>query len=256
MAGWIKLYRKLLDNPIVMKDGDHLAIWTYLLLNAQHENYRTIFGGKSITLKPGQLITGRKKIARDLKISESKTRRVLNALKSEHQIGQQAERYGSLITILSWNEYQKGGQQNSQQMTNERPTSGQRPTTIQEGEECKEGGEKFTPPSAASVFSFFESNNFVSDPEQFYSWYEDNGWTKKNGDPVKDWKSLARQWEKREKRYKEERTAKGASKVPVQQEPPKYPEFEPEPDTKAVPPDPEQRRRLEETKRKMMEAIT
>ena len=256
MAGWIKLHRKLLDNPVVMKDPDHFTVWVYLLLNAQHEKYRTLFGGKKITLKPGQLITGRQKIARATKINEHKVDRIIKALKSEHQIEQRATRYGSLITIVEWNKYQNSEQQIEQQMSNECATSEQRVSTIQEGEECKEGGEKFNPPSAASVFSFFEDNNFVSDPEQFYSWYEDNGWTKKNGDSVKDWKSLARQWEKREKQYMEERASKGSSKVPVQPEPPKYPEFDPEPDIKAVPPDPEQRRRLEETKRKMMEAIT
>lgn len=51
--GWIKLYRSMLNNPIVMKDADHLAVWVYLLLNATHEEYKVLFKGKKVTLKLG-----------------------------------------------------------------------------------------------------------------------------------------------------------------------------------------------------------
>ena len=61
--GWVKIHRKMLDNPVVFKDPDHLAVWMYLLLKATHQDYQTMFGGKKITLKPGQLITGRKVIS-------------------------------------------------------------------------------------------------------------------------------------------------------------------------------------------------
>jgi ferredoxin--NADP+ reductase len=54
--GWIKLHRKTLDNPIVMKDKDHLAVWMWLLLNATHSDHDTIYEGERITLKAGQFI--------------------------------------------------------------------------------------------------------------------------------------------------------------------------------------------------------
>jgi hypothetical protein len=52
MEGWIKLHRKMLDNPIVNKDCEYLAVWIYLLLNATHKEYDVIFEGKRITLQP------------------------------------------------------------------------------------------------------------------------------------------------------------------------------------------------------------
>ena len=58
MEGWIKVYRQMLDNPIVCKDSDHIAVWIYLLLNATHTEYDTLFKGKRTTLQKGQLITG------------------------------------------------------------------------------------------------------------------------------------------------------------------------------------------------------
>ena len=100
--GWIKLHRKLLDNPVVMKDSDHLAVWIYLLLNASHTEYPVLFGGKKISLKAGQLITGRKSIASTLNMSESKVTRVIEMLKSEHQIEQQTSNKNRLITIVSF----------------------------------------------------------------------------------------------------------------------------------------------------------
>ena len=87
--GWIKLHRKLLDNPVTMKDTDHLAVWIYLLLNASHNEHPALFKGEKIILKPGQLITGRKSIALALHIDESKVERILKCLKSEQQIEQQ-----------------------------------------------------------------------------------------------------------------------------------------------------------------------
>lgn len=61
MDGWIKLHRKLLDNPVVTKDSDHLAVWIYLLLNATHREVDVLFGGKRITLKPRSTYYRKKK---------------------------------------------------------------------------------------------------------------------------------------------------------------------------------------------------
>lgn len=107
MDGYIKLYRKLLSNPIATKDSEHLAIWIYLLLNATHKEMNAMFNGKKIILKPGQLITGTRTIANDLKINKDKVQRVLNEFKSDTQIDTLASRNGRLITILNWGKYQK-----------------------------------------------------------------------------------------------------------------------------------------------------
>lgn len=111
------MHRKLLDNPIVCKDSDHFAIWVYLLLNATHTEYNALFKGEKITLKPGQLLTGRKSISAKLNISESKVRRVLTLFESDQQIDRQRSNQNSLITIVKWCEYQQPDQQDGQQVT-------------------------------------------------------------------------------------------------------------------------------------------
>lgn len=123
--GWIKLHRKLLDNPVTMKDTDHLAVWIYLLLNASHNEHPALFKGEKIMLKPGQLITGRKSIALALHIDESKVERILKSLKSEQQIEQQTSSKNRLISITNWEFYQ----QSEQQVNNKRTTSEQQVNT-------------------------------------------------------------------------------------------------------------------------------
>lgn len=130
--GWIKLHRKMLENPVVFKDADHVAVWIYLLLEATHVDYPTLFGGKKIILKPGQLATGRKKIAEKTKVNEYKVMRILNLFESEQQIAQQKERYGSVITILAWDEYQDTAQQSGQRLHNDCTTTAQQLHTKQE----------------------------------------------------------------------------------------------------------------------------
>lgn len=129
MDGYIKLHRKILENPIVCKDGDYLAIWIYLLLNATHKECDAMFKGKRITLLPGQLITGRKSIAKQFNINESKVQRVIKKLEIEHQIEQQTSNENRLITILNWDEYQKGEQPIEHRVNNERTTDEQQVNT-------------------------------------------------------------------------------------------------------------------------------
>ena len=127
--GWIKLHRKILDNPVVCKSQDHFMLWIYLLLNATHTDFDTMFAGKRTILKPGELITGRKSIAKKIKISESKVQRILKTFEIEQQIKQQTTNVSRLISILNWDAYQFTEQANEQQVNNKRTTSEQRVNT-------------------------------------------------------------------------------------------------------------------------------
>lgn len=107
MEGWIRLHRKILDNPIITKDRDYLAVWVYLLLNTTHKEYDVIFQGDRITLKKGQLLTGRKSISDKLDIDESKVQRILKTFEKNNQIKQKTCNKNRLITIVAWDKYQQ-----------------------------------------------------------------------------------------------------------------------------------------------------
>lgn len=137
MEGWIKSYRAVLENPIVCKDADHFAVWGYLLHNAAFVQEDTLYEGRRIKLNPGQLITGRKKIAAHFKISESKVQRILTLFESERQIERQPGRKSTLISICNWHLYQSGEQQNERQVNDNRTTSEQQLNTIIRTKELK-----------------------------------------------------------------------------------------------------------------------
>lgn len=168
--GWVKLHRKMLDNPVVMKDPDHLAVWIYLLLNASHAEYPVLFKGKKIMLKPGQLVTGRKSIASTLHISESKVTRVLEMLKNEHQIEQQTSNKNRLVSIVNWDFYQQSEQQIEQQVNNNWTTTEQQVNTnkkIKKVKKVKEDKEIIysdSPELNAAILSFIEYRKSIKKP--------------------------------------------------------------------------------------------
>lgn len=136
--GWIKLHRKIWKNPVVTKDTDHFTLWIYLLTHATHQDHDTLWQGKKITLHAGQLITGRKKLSTETGIEQSKVVRILNHFKTEHQIEQQTNSRGTLISIVAWDKYQIIEQPIEQQVNNKRTTSEQQLNTKQEYKEQKE----------------------------------------------------------------------------------------------------------------------
>lgn len=142
---FFKVYRTMWDNPIITKDKDYFYMWMYLLKEAAWKEHDTVWGGQRVTLKPGQFITGRKKLAIATDTSEAKVYRILKAFEDEQQIEQRTNNYGTLISIVNWNLYQGNEQQTKQRTNNERTTSEQRVNTTEEkgriGKNREEGEE-------------------------------------------------------------------------------------------------------------------
>jgi len=117
--GWIKIHRKIWDNPR-SNDSGWISLWIALLAFATHQPQDKIFKGKRITLKAGQILTGRKFLARKTGVSESKVQRLLDVFEDEGQIEQQKTNRNRLITILNWKRYQVTEQQaNNRRTTDE-----------------------------------------------------------------------------------------------------------------------------------------
>ena len=102
MTGWVKLHRETLNNSVIMKDSEHLAVWVYLLLNACYEVCRGVFGGEVIELGAGEILVSQRQICRDLKLDKSKVSRILSLFKSEELIKTRTDKQKTLITIVSW----------------------------------------------------------------------------------------------------------------------------------------------------------
>ena len=105
-SGWLKLYRKMLNNPVVWKTPVHTSVWNFIMLSATHEEMQATFGGKKITLLPGQLLTSYQKIANHIHSSKLKVQRAIIDMRNDTQIDTRTDRQQSLITIRNWSVYQ------------------------------------------------------------------------------------------------------------------------------------------------------
>jgi len=170
--GWLKLHRRTLENPIIMKDAEHLAIWSYLLMKATHEQRDIIFNSNRVTLNPGQFSTGRKVISSELVISESKVQRILKAFESEQQIEQVTDFKCRIITIVNWEKYQSSEQVFEQQVNSSRTGSEQVVNTKEEYKNVKNvkikeiKRERFTPPQLLEVIEYMTERNAYKPEEE------------------------------------------------------------------------------------------
>ena len=155
MDGWIKMYRKIEDNPVVCKDNDYYRVWHHLLYNATHQERVVIFNNQKMTIYPGQYITGRKLIAGKCNVSESKVERILKWFETDHQIEQQKTNKGRLITILKWGLYQNIEQQNEQIVGNTRAILEQKTITNKNVKNVKNERNNN---SSSNIYDFVELN--------------------------------------------------------------------------------------------------
>lgn len=161
MDGWLKLYRSILDSA-VFQDAEILKVWIWLLCNVAFEQHDTICYGKVITLKPGQIATGRKKIAQCTGLNENKVYRALNALKSLGNIEIKATNKYSIITVVNWDKYQEengkrttGEQQNNSKTTTEEQQGNNKRTQHKNGNNGKNEKEIYMCPFFERAWDLF-----------------------------------------------------------------------------------------------------
>lgn len=123
---YIKLDRKITEWEW-FTDSNTLELWVYLLVNAQYQDSSY----KGIEVKRGQLITGRKKLAKQLEMSEQQIRTCLDRLQATNEITIKTTNKYSVITIVKYEFYQgdddginqQNNQQGNQRATNKQPTN-------------------------------------------------------------------------------------------------------------------------------------
>lgn len=126
MAGWIKLHRKILDNPIWTSEKfTRGQAWIDLLLLANHEYGYFYLRDHKIEIQRGQVGWSQLKLSLRWNWSRNKVKKFLNDLEKEQQIKQQQTKSTSIITIINYDYYQQKEQQVEQQQDNSRTTEGQ-----------------------------------------------------------------------------------------------------------------------------------
>ncbi len=177
--GWVKLHRKLIDNPIC-KRPLYCHLWMSLLLMTQHTETSFIWNDERVVVQCGQLLTGRKKLSESTGIKESTVEKILKYLETEQQISQQKTTKFRIITIKNWDAYQtkEAGVTTKEQQSNNRVTTTQQQSDTykkEEKEKKKTGG--FAPPTHDEVAEQIKLKGYQNiTPGKFINFYGSKGW--------------------------------------------------------------------------------
>jgi len=125
--GYFKHYRKMRDWP--WRDMPLVfSVWCFLLEEAAGVERDKRFRGERITLKPGQLVCGRKQISLATGVSEGYVQKILKRLEKEQQITQDTSSKNRLISIVKWGDYQANNGSSNDRVTAKEQQSNNRVT--------------------------------------------------------------------------------------------------------------------------------
>jgi hypothetical protein len=126
-GGWIKLYRKLIDDPVwVLSTPEQKTILITLLLMANHRENKWEWQGQKFNVQPGQMITSiesiRQKSGKGISVKNVRT-----SLKRFENLGflaNESAKTGRLITIANWGKYQCSDEEVAKKPADDRQRGG------------------------------------------------------------------------------------------------------------------------------------
>ena len=113
---WIKVHQKFVDWEWY-KNTNTKVVFLHCLLKANWKESKY----QGVIIPRGSFATGRKKLAKELGLTEQQIRTTLEHLKSTNEITITSTNRFSIITINNYDLYQQSNQQINQQSTNEQP---------------------------------------------------------------------------------------------------------------------------------------
>ena len=110
---WIKLYRKIMDDPAYLSEPfTRTQAWIDLLLLANYTPGTIYVRGIKVDVGRGQLAVSHEWLAKRWRWSRGRVTRYLDVIESNQQIVQQKSRIISLISIVNYDNYQSDGTTN------------------------------------------------------------------------------------------------------------------------------------------------
>lgn len=154
------------------------------------------FRGRKIN--PGQVVIGLIKTSSDTGLSIQSIRTALNHLKSTNEITIESTNKFSIVTVLNYSTYQNQEEIDNNQNNKEinKPSTNHQQTTnnVQEVKKVRSKEER---PTLPILQDFFKDNIMAAN---FLDYYQSNGW-KVGKNPMKDWKSAASGWKRRQGQF-------------------------------------------------------
>lgn len=108
--GWISLHRQITEHWLWEdKPFAYGQAWSHLLLSANHEDKETLFNGKLIVVKRGELVTSIVKLSNIFGWDRKKTSKFLNLLEKSKMVTTIRTTHGTTITIVNYDNFQNLG---------------------------------------------------------------------------------------------------------------------------------------------------
>src|SRR5690554_6701060 len=102
--GWIKLYRKIFENPIYFSEPfTRMQAWIDLLLLANHSGQYFYIRGNRIDVKRGEVAHSMQSLAQRWKWSRGKVLRYISQLENSQMIVQQKSPVITKLSICNYN---------------------------------------------------------------------------------------------------------------------------------------------------------
>jgi len=137
MSGWVKIHRKILDNPLYTSEPfTRIQAWIDLILIANYKDGFFMQRGIRVDVKRGQVGHSIDTLAKRWKWSRGKVERFIFLLENDSQIVRQKNNVTTLLSIINYDEYQADDNTNSK--ANGHQTVKQTDTNKKEKKEKKE----------------------------------------------------------------------------------------------------------------------
>lgn len=204
MSGWIKLNRGIRDNWVWEKE-QYLKWWIDIILRANYKDAKVDCGNEIVVVERGSFVTSQMQLAKDWNVNRETVKRYLDLLKSDNMIDYTTSNRKTVVKVLNYGIYQDLDESDpatdpaTKQATDHTTDPATDPAQKKKGKKEKNiyiaPGARVIPPSIDDVKRYVAENGFLVDPEEFYRTYAPD-WMK-DGEPIRDWKSLLRGWNRR-----------------------------------------------------------
>ena len=98
--GWVKVPREILNNEVIFKDSEHLAIYIYLLLNASHDSTgKILFKNQEYEMSSGEVCIRIREVSKTCDIEQTKVLRILRLFEKCNIIATRTDGRKTLVSI-------------------------------------------------------------------------------------------------------------------------------------------------------------
>lgn len=106
--GWIKLDREITEHWLWKEKEpfDRRSAWIDLLLMANHKDFKTLYKGKLVERKRGEVNTSTRYLADRWRWSRGRVNRFLELLEADEMVTLNSTTDGTTITIENWGKWQ------------------------------------------------------------------------------------------------------------------------------------------------------